>query len=383
MKYILKKVTIVLGIFLIGVLASVITEHYLFPRVSSTTFFSNVSWLKKAAENVTIINKTEQVTVKDEDSIDQVVSRIVPSVVNIISVPQSSKTVLPSVKKIPATSGTGAIVTSDGLIVTHSKSLIMADSKYFILAFDGNKYEAEFVGYDQFTELAYLKINVSNLNPIVFANSSDIKPGKKTIAISNSSVEYENNYASGLISGINRTFNIIGKTVSLSEKIEGVFECDYLSNKAYVGGPVITYNGEMAGLIGSVMIDNKEAFYVIPSNQVKKSIDLAIKGEISKRPTLGLYYLPISKEYAIKNGLDRDRGAIIYSASGNEGLAIIAGSPAEKAGFKIGDIIIAVNGKEVNLDNPLSNLVNEQKAGDKIEFLVLRGGKEIKIEAQL
>lgn len=383
MKYILKKVTIVLGIFLIGVLASVITEHYLFPRVSSTTFFSNVSWLKKAAENVTIINKTEQVTVKDEDSIDQVVSRIVPSVVNIISVPETPKSTSAAIKKIQATSGTGVIVTSDGLIVMHSKSLIMADSKYFILAFDGNKYEAEFVGYDQFTELAYLKINVSNLNPIVFANSSDIKPGKKTIAISNSSVEYENNYASGLISGINRTFNIIGKTVSLSEKIEGIFECDYLSNKSYAGGPVITYNGEMAGLIGSVIIDNKEAFYVIPSNQVRKSIDLAIKGEISKRPTLGLYYLPISKEYAIKNGLDRDRGAIIYSASGNEGLAIISGSPAEKAGFKIGDIIIAVNGKEVNLDNPLSNLVNEQKAGDKIEFLVLRGGKEIKIEAQL
>ncbi len=383
MKKILKKIIIVLGIFVIGIVASIFSEHYFFPRLNATSFFSKISWLKKTTENVTIINKTEQITVKEEDSIDSVVSRVIPAVVNIISSPSSLSNTFLINTPIQSLSGTGVIVTADGLVVTHKKAISLESSHYVILTYDGSKYEAELVGYDEFTDLAYLKINSTNFNSINFANSDDINPGKKTIAISNSSVQYENKYASGLISGINRTFNISGKVLSFSDKLEGVFECNYLKDNSFIGGPVITYNGELAGIVGSVTFDNKDIFYVIPSNQVKKSINLAISGELKKRPKLGLYYLTLSRELAIISKIERDKGALLYSPSGNQGLIFISGLAAENSGLKIGDIIIAVNDKEINLSSPLSNLVNDYKAGDKIEFIVLRAGQEIKIPVQL
>lgn len=383
MKKLSKKLALILGIFAIGVAASIFTEHYFFPWLSSTKFFSKTGWLKKAAENVTIINKTEQITIREEESIDRVVSRTVSSVVNIISIPAPAPASSTPAKIPRGLSGTGVIVTGDGLVVTHKSAVNLENSSYAVLAHDGNKYDAELAGYDEFMELAYLKINTTNLNPAVFANSDDIEPGRKTVAISNSSVEYENKYASGLISGINRTFNIAGKSLSFSDKLEGVFECDYLNNKSFIGGPVITYNGELAGIIGSTVVDNREIFYVIPSNQLKKSVDLAIAGDSEKRPALGLYYHPLSREYSIESGLDRDRGALVYSVSGKESLAVISGSAAEKAGLKINDIITAVGGREIDLNNPLANLVSEHKAGDKIELTVWRAGKEIKIPAQL
>ena len=74
---------------------------------------------------------------------------------------------------------------------------------------------------------------------------------------------------------------------------------------------------------------------------------------------------------------------MIYSPSGKQGLAIISGSPAEAAGIKINDIIISVNDQEVTLDNPLSNLINQNKKGDLIELTVDRNGQEIKIPVQL
>lgn len=112
-------------------------------------------------------------------------------------------------------------------------------------------------------------------------------------------------------------------------------------------------------------------------------MESAISGELQERPFLGIYYVPITKEYSLVNDLTRDRGALIYSASGKQGLAILADSPAEKAGLKLNDIIIAINGQEINLSNPLSNKLGEFKKGDQIELLVVRENKEIVVPVSL
>lgn len=380
-KKLIKIITKILAIFMIAFFATIITEHYIFPRISATKVFSKFKFLQKAAENVTIINKTEQITVKEDDSVSTVASKALPAVVNVISIaqnPQISGATLPNSKN-----GTGILATSDGFIITYRLSILEKDAKYKVIIYDKSIKDAELVGIDEFSNLAFLKIDGSNLPSISFADSSDFKAGKKLIAIGNSGGDYQNRFSAGLLSNINQTFNIAGKTISSSEKLEGVFETDFDSQKEYLGGPVIDYNGEFGGIIGETTIDNQEKFFEIPASLVKKSLELAIKNELGTRPIFGAYYIPITKKYSIVNNLERDRGALVFSPSGKQGLAIISGTPAEKSGLQINDILIAVNGQEVNLDNPLSNLLSQYKSGEKIELLVVRNGKEIKIEVAL
>ncbi len=109
----------------------------------------------------------------------------------------------------------------------------------------------------------------------------------------------------------------------------------------------------------------------------------SIAGTLLKRPTLGVYYLPITKALALGRGLARDRGALIYSRSGSTGLAIIADSPALKAGLQAGDIIISVNGTEINLDNPLPEVLSHFNTGDTITLVILRAQGERPIEVKL
>lgn len=379
-KKFIKVLAKFLAVFIIAVLAVIFTEHYLFPRLSAAEFFSKYKLLQKAAENVTIINKTEQITIKEEDSISTIAEKASPAVVSIVSAAEK----LPSGKSVPVSkNGTGIIVASDGLVATYRSAIIENGAHYRIFISDGSEHDAVLFGIDEFSNLAYLKINASNLTAVSFADSADFRTGRKLVAIGNSGAEYQNQFTFGLLSNINKIFNIAGKTLSSSEKMEGVLEMDFIANESFLGGPVITYNGELAGITGMEIIDNQEKFFVIPSSAVRKSMEIAIKNELAARSALGIYYIPITKKYAFVNNLGRDRGALIYSASGNQGLAIISGSAAEKAGLRINDIIIAVNNQEVNLDNPLSNLLSQYKKGDGIELLVIREEKEIKIGVSL
>ena len=139
----------------------------------------------------------------------------------------------------------------------------------------------------------------------------------------------------------------------------------------------------MVGLFGSLTIDNQNQIFLIPANAVRASFERARAGNFA-RPTLGVYYLTLTKASALSHGMsDRDRGALIYSPSGKTGLAVLSGSPAERAGLRAGDIVIAVNGAEVNLDRPLSVAVGTFAKGDTVMLLVIRDGKEITVPVTL
>lgn len=385
-KKITKLALALAFVFVVGGLGGVIADRYVLPKLSHCDFLARLNFIKKINEKVIVINKTERVVVEEYDLISETASQAAAAVVNIVSIPNNA--VLSSVKKesfnydAGAKNGAGIIIASDGLIVTYRGAIIEEKAKHKIWIFDGSGYEAEFLGVDEFTSLAYLKISASNLPVIPFADSDDFKPGKKLIAIGNSSGEYQNNFSAGLLSGTNKTFNLSGKTVSSSEKLEGVFEMNLDNQSGYVGGPIISYGGELVGVTGLAEINNESKYFQIPSNEVKKSADLVIAEDLKKRASLGIYYLPITKSYAMAAGLNRDRGALIYSPSGKQGLAILAKSPAEKAGLKINDIIIAVSGEEINLDNPLANLISRYKKSDQAEFLVIRDGKEMEIKVE-
>ena len=388
MKKIFKIIGIIVFLFIMSGISSIIIEHYIFSKISSYPIFSRSNFLKKFTENTTIINRTEQVIVKEDSSVNKVASQTSASVASIISYSERKSPIAPKKnpsRPVPLTekSGTGIIATSDGLIVTYRGAILESNAKYVIFFPNGSATEAQLVGLDDFSDLAYLKIESTNLTAISFSNSQDSFAGKKVIAIGNSLGEYQNRYAIGILNQIDKTFNISGTTLSSSEKLEGVFETDFTNKKEYIGSPVIDYNGELVGIIGSLMIDSQEKYFTIPSNTIKKSLELLNSGGLQSRPKLGIYYIPITKTYSIIHNLPKDKGALVYSSSGKQGLAVISGSPAEKSGIMINDIILSINDQEINLDNPLSNILSQHRKGDQIKLRIFRNQQETTLEDNL
>jgi len=395
MVFFLVKKTVLIGLILLAVLivggiGGVFLERYVVPRLAALPQFSSLGFFNKATEHVTVINKTEQVVIREDDTVEKIVSQPATSVVNIVALPGKNTAALGN----PATLGaaadevkttTGVLLTNDGLVVTYSELPFDSEStKYSILLYDGSIHEATYVGRDSLTNLSFFRVNdASNTPSIALANSDDARVGKKLIAIGNTFAEYQNRLSVDILRNVNRIFNLSGKTVASSEKWEGVFEMNLDKPEAFVGGPVIGFNGEMVGIVGDLLINNQEESFLIPSNTVRESFSRAIDGTLEKRATLGVYYLPITKALALGRGLSRDRGALIYSRSGSTGLAIIADSPGLRAGLLAGDIISSVNGTEVNLDNSLPELLSRYDKGDAIELTIIRQGQEKKITVNL
>lgn len=373
-----KKVSFIIFILILGGLGGILGNRYFFPYLSATSLFSKYAFLKKSAEDITIINKTEQVYVKEETSIEKISSKVASSVVDVLSYTETSI----KNKKIPAvySNTTGTVITSDGLIMTYMEN-VSSDVKYKVILQEGGVYDGEFLGADSYSNLVFIKINASNLPVISLGNSDDSTPGEKVVAIGSSSKTFANRYTSGLISTFDPTFSLSGKTISYSDKMNGVFQTDFTidSQQYYTGGPVVDYTGQVIGIAGS----NQKDFFFIPSNKVKRVVDKVIKKELESNVSLGIYYIPITKAYALSNNLGTESGALIYSPSGQEGLAIIARSNGQKAGLKINDIILAVNGNKISLEDDLSDLLYQYKKGDKIELTVQRNNQEMKIDAQL
>jgi 2-alkenal reductase len=372
-----KKISLGLIIILLGGLGGILADHFLFPYLSTTALFSKYEFLKKASQNVTVINKTEQVVIKEEFSIEKIINQVSSSIVNVVSYTED-----PTGKKINFNSevknGTGTIVTSDGIIMTYVSAIFSKDARYKVILFDGNIKDAELLGVDNYSQLAFLKIEANNLPTISFANSADAKIGEKIVTIGNNALNYSNRYSSNVLGGFDTNANLFGSNISSSEKLEGFFRTNFSADEAYVGGPIVDYLGQVVGIVGVIENGPNKDFFQIPSNKVKIVLERALRKDLASVPYLGIYFLPATKTHFALNMVPRENGALIYSASGQQGLAIIANSPAQKAGLKIGDLITALNGQEINQEKTLPDLLYQYKKGDIIELTLIRNGEELK-----
>jgi len=381
----LKKFLFLFSIVIISGLSGIIAEKYLFPRLASSDFFSRYKFFQKSVENVTVINKTEQVYIKEDSSVRKISDSVASSVVGIIPISSQLDEKTISFKK-----GTGVIVTSDGIIMTFASAVGLdtldidkakekITKKYKVVIAGNNVYEAEFLGMDSWSNLVFFKINASNLPAISFGNSADYKPGEKIIMLGESFSQEEKCFSSGLLNGINPIYNISEKSLAVAEKLEGVFEVDFPKSENFLGAPAVDYSGQTLGILGETEKNRKKEFFLIPSQKVKLVIDKVIAKKMEENPQLGIYYISLSKDYAISNELKNENGALIFSPSDQQGLAILEGTPAQKAGLKLGDIIVKVGETIIDLQNNLSGILYQYKKGDQVEFTVLRNDAEMKI----
>ena len=382
----MKKTSIIIGAILLVLVLSgtsaIFAERVLLPRLATTKIFSDSAWLKKVTENVTIVQKTENITVREDDSVATVASQSATSVVSIISLPVAQSIRRGQTPPAPQ-EGAGVILTSDGIIGTH-KDAIIPTAVHKVLTFDGREHQAELLGIDPFTDLAFFKIEAQDVPSIALANSDDVIAGKKIVAIGRAAEDFNYRYTAGLLAHVNKPRNLNGGAVSSSEKVEGLFEIDFNNIAGFFGAPAIDFNGDMVGLVGRVSVDGVYEPVIIPANHVRDALNhLTANSNQFARPELGVFYVPLTKAGQLLRDLPRDRGALVFSPSGRQNLAVIAGSPAARAGVQVGDVIIKVDDQDIDLNHPLANVIAEKSAKDTVTLTVLRGERELTLQVQL
>lgn len=275
--------------------------------------------------------------------------------------------------------GSGFLVSADGLILTNKHVVSDQQASYTVLTSDGEKHEAKILAIDPRNDLAIVKIEIKNSPFLSFADSSQIQIGQRVVAIGNSLGQYQNTVTTGVVSGIGRS--ITAGSSDGAEQLSGVIQTDAAINPGNSGGPLLNIVGQVIGINTAIDREGQLVGFAIPSNDINKVLKSFEKYKKIARPYLGVRYIIITKEIASEQKLPKDFGALILRGDKITDFAVIPGSPADKAGLMENDIILEIDGKEINKNFTLSQAINSKEVGDDINLKIYHKGetKDVKI----
>ncbi len=315
---------------------------------------------------------TQKVTLEEESAVIDVVNKVSPSVVSITS-EQSTLDFFGRVTESQS-SGTGFIVTEDGLIITNKHVVSNTRARYSIFTSDGKEYDAEIKAVDPYFDIAFLKINASGLTKVELGDSDNLKIGQKVVAIGNALGRFNNTVTTGIVSALGRALEAGDSGSFETQTLENMIQTDASINPGNSGGPLVNISGQVIG-INTAVAGGEGIGFAIPINIVKSAIDSVVKSGQIERPMIGIRYINISKEFATRNKLPVNGGALIY-ASGTD-LAVLPNTPAFQAGLIEGDIITKIDENEIKEGQSLITILYKYKPGDKVTITYVRN-KETK-----
>ena len=263
--------------------------------------------------------------------------------------------------------GSGVIFKSDGYIVTNNH--VIEGAKELIVSLsDGRTVNAELVGTDEMTDIAVVKVDAKDLPTAKFSNSDEVVVGEPAIAIGNPlGLEFQGSVTVGVISALNRTLELSDRRVKL-------FQTDAAINQGNSGGPLLNADGEVIGINSAKLASNgvEGMGFAIPINTVQTIIDeLLAKGYVA-RPYLGvtIFDKPTAARYGYQ--LTIDKGVYIFQ--------VRLDSPAGRVGLERGDVLLSIDGKEVNTVTEVRNEIAAHKVGDKVKIKYEHNGSEHETE---
>ncbi len=263
--------------------------------------------------------------------------------------------------------GSGFIVDKDGYIITNNH-VVEGAQEIKVKLTDGREFGAKVIGKDPKTDLALIKISslFKDLPVLALGDSDKIRVGDWVIAVGNP-FGLEHTVTQGIISATGR---VIG-----SGPYDNFLQTDAPINPGNSGGPLINVMGEVVGVNSAIIAGGQGIGFAIPSNMAKSvSAQLKEKGKVT-RGWIGVSIQSVSPEIAKAFGLKEEKGALVAD--------VVAGSPAEAAGIKRGDIIVSFDGKEIKNSTDLPVRVAETPLGKTVTVRVLREGKETDLSVKV
>lgn len=317
-------------------------------------------------QQIEIVTKGEELNV-----IPAVAKKAMPSVVGITTITVQRDLFFGARKGQGV--GTGVIVDSRGYILTNSHVVNDGTSEEVnVLLYDGDTIKAEVLWNDPTLDLAVLKVNAGDLTTATLGNSDEIVVGETAVAIGNPlGLTFERTVTSGIISGLERSIPL-----NEFESIEGLIQTDASINPGNSGGPLLNSKGEVIGINTAKIQTGEGLGFAVPINIAKPIVDEFIeKGEFTK-VQIGIRGINVTQYIAsYGNNLGTEKGAFVYE--------IIGDSPASKAGLKQGDVITAIDDREIETMGQLVRHLYQYRPGDRAVIEIVREKKKMTIEITL
>lgn len=281
--------------------------------------------------------------------------------------------------------GTGFIITSDGLIVTN-KHVVSRQANYKVVLNDGTIYDATIKAVDPLNDLAVIKIDAKDLPTVELGSSDALQIGQYVIAVGNALGEFKNSVTLGVVSAKDRQLDNVG-TGSSAETLTDLIQTDAAINPGNSGGPLVNMAGQVVGINTAIASNSGGSIglgFAISIDSVKTVIESVRKtGEIV-RPYMGIRYVPVTKALQQLNNLSVDYGVLVSRGTTSSlELAVIPGSPADKAGIIENDILLSINGEKIDSTNTLPKRLSKFQVGDSVTVTLQRKGEEQKVTVVL
>jgi serine protease Do len=266
--------------------------------------------------------------------------------------------------------GSGVIVSKDGYILTNNHVIDKATDIQVELL-DGRKIKAKLVGTDKDTDIAVLKIAAQDLPTLSFADATKARVGDLVFAIGNPFAVGQT-VTMGIVSAK-------GRAVGGIEKFEDFIQTDAAINPGNSGGALVNANGALVGINTAILANGSEGNqgigFAIPVNLVRNVMDQLVKNGKVVRGYIGVGLQPITPDLQQQFNLPSTQGALVREVE--------KGTPGEKAGLKVGDVITAVDGQPVLDPNQLTIAVIQMQPGQTAHLDVLRNGQKTKVDVTL
>ena len=270
-------------------------------------------------------------------------------------------------------SGSGFIISEDGYILTNYH-VISGYDKVTVATYDQETYDASVIGYDESSDIAVLKIDAENLDPVTLGDSSKLRVGDTVFAIGNPLGELTFSLTKGIVSALSRNISTeSGSSMSL-------IQTDCAINSGNSGGALFNDSGEVIGITnakysasGSMEAEIDNIGFAIPINSVKRIVTSIIENGYVLKPYIGISVSPLSEETAGITGIKA--GAVVQDVTEE--------APADKAGIKVNDVIVKVGDTEIKDSNTLVQAISMCEPGDVVNFHIYRQGEEVQLDVEI
>ncbi len=285
---------------------------------------------------------------------------------------------MPKRKKVQIGGGSGFIVAPSGIIMTNRHVVADPDAEYVVVMSDDKSYKAKILAKDPINDVAIVKISVNKKLPVVeLGDSSSLQLGQTAIAIGNALGTFKDTVSVGVVSGLSRHITAFSEFDHRAQRLRGLIQTDAAINPGNSGGPLVDIDGKAIGINAAMVFGAENIGFALPINSAKKDLeDLQKYGKI-KQPFLGVRYVLITKDLQKRYNLASSYGALVIAENAPGGEAVVPDSPAAKAGLKENDIILQIGGEKISIENPLEDILQKFKIGDKISLDVLNKDKNV------
>lgn len=268
--------------------------------------------------------------------------------------------------------GSGVIIdAAKGYVVTNNHVVDNA-TKITVQLSDGRRFDAKLVGKDPRSDIALIQLkDPKNLTAIKMADSDNLRVGDYAVAIGNPYGLGET-VTSGIVSALGRS------GLAQNDNYENYIQTDAAINRGNSGGALVNLNGELIGINTAILAPdggNIGIGFAIPSNMVNSLSSQMVKYGQVRRGELGIMGTELNSDLAKAMKVDAQRGAFVSQ--------VMAGSSAEKAGIKAGDVIVSMNNKPISSFSALRAEVGSMPVGSKLTLGLLREGKPVTVNLEL